>query len=342
MVIGGSTKLGYQSAINYAEEATFGTVISTPAGSIKFNNESMKTNIEEILIPTIHTNRDHLDRMQGNVSVEGSIEYPLHHTDGILFLKHAVGGTVTSSLIGTAGAYAHIFDPTGGSLSFGTETSLSLLMRRGDGHYWQYGGNRVNSYTISGNIGETIQVTVDLVGAVSSNALTTIGAVSFSELMPFTFKDAKFYDAASIGALTTTSGEQYITNFEFTVGNNLASDDNVRSLGTNTVMDLPPNANRDVTLNVTQRFDTSTAYGYFSSGTARAVMIVLDNGVTISGSGGSTYSMRIVLPKVYLNDAHPNVGGPGVLTYTLPFRAVADSLTGYDFRVTLDNAVASY
>jgi len=340
MVIGGSTWLGFDSALNIAEEATFGTVNSTPAEGLKFTSESLKETIDEVLIPTINTTRQYLDRFQANVSVEGSLEYPFHHTDGILFFKHAMGGTVTTAVISAGVSFAHTFTP-GDSLDFGTETSLSITLRRGDNYYREYGGCRVNSYTLAGAMGETLNVTAEILGQKSASP-TTVGAINFTEGIPFTFKDAKFYEADSIGSLTITSGEQYITNFELTINNNITNDELVRSLGTNTVMDLPPNALKDVTLNVTQRFDTNTAYNYYLTGTARAVMIVVNSGVTITGGDATTYSMRFSLPKCYYNEDGANVGGPGVLTQVIPFRAVSDSVTGFDIQAVLNNGTASY
>ena len=97
MAIGAEARLGFDSAIGLAEETTYGTAVTTAAQFIKFTSESMKENVTEVLIPTINTQRSYIDRFLANVEVGGSIEFPFHPIDGIKFLKHAMGGTITAA-----------------------------------------------------------------------------------------------------------------------------------------------------------------------------------------------------------------------------------------------------
>ena len=343
MTIGADARLGYDSALGIADESTYGTANTSAAlgGFIKFNSEGLKENITEVLIPTINTTRAYIDRFQANVEVSGPVEYPLHHTDGLKFIKHVMGGTITTATNGVNLSYTHNIIPDDNLTPIAnivTATSLTIAVRRGSDQNRQYAGIKVNQMTISGKIGQTVQCTVDLIGQKSAT-IATISANSptFTAGLPFTFKDVHFYEAASIGALTTTSGEQMITGFDLVVNNNIAAGDEVRRLGTNTVALLPPGGMKDITLNVMQRNDTTTALNNFLNGTPSAILIVMDNGVTIGAAGSSTYSMRIELPKCYYNENESNVGGAGILTKTIPLRCISDSTTGNDITIRITN-----
>jgi hypothetical protein len=327
--------------VGYQPEPTFGAGTATATNFIEFNSESMKISQDEILITGINTTRTYYKRTYGNKSVGGTIEYPLSPEDGIGLIKHTLGGTATVSTIGAGLAYNHTLTPGDNNSWPGSQASLRFSIRKGADHIMDYYGCRINSLTLKAAINQPIIASVEFVGKDTTAGVAVTPA--YTALIPFIFVDGSFLEGNTTTALTTTSGLQYVTGFELKITNNLVSDDNVRSLGSRTVMDLPPNNFRDVTLNITQRFDTTTAITNWMTANERMVQIRLDSGVTI-GAAGTNYSMIINLPKVYYNGEQPVVGGPGVLTYTIPMRAIASSATstGYDIQIQVTNLTANY
>jgi hypothetical protein len=341
MVIGGEVRLGFDSYVGYQPEPTFGAGTATATNFIEFNSANIKAAQDEILISGINTTRTYFKRTYGNKSVAGPIEYPLSPEDGIGLIKHALGGTSTVSTIGANLAFNHTFTPGDNNSWPGSQASLRVSIRKGENHVFDYFGCRVNRWTLRAAINQPVISTMEFVAKDMSVGAAVTPA--YTSLIPFIFVDGSYLEGNTTTALTTTSGLQYITGFELVVDNGLVSDDNVRSLGSRTVMDLPPGNFRNVTLNITQRFDTTTALTNWLTAAQRMVQIRLDTGVTI-GAAGTNYAMIIDLPKVYYNGDDPIIPGPGVLTYTIPLRAIGNAVTSaaYDIQVQVTNLTTGY
>ena len=361
MAYGDGAQLGYTSLLGISEETTFGTHV-TASAFIEFNSESMAMNREEIKLEAINTSRNFKRRMYGNQSVEGTLEMDLNiSSDPVVYLlKQAMGGTATADTVSSAssGAMKHTIaegDMESNKSSGGAATvkSLGITVRKGGvvtvagtitASIFQYNGCRVNTLTISGEIGSPIKLSAGIVGqggTASSDSLTA----SFTNTAPLHFDGVTFSSGDSIGNLSAES----IISFEMTLNNNIISDAAARKLGSDKVQVLPP-TRREISLAVTQRWDTTGNFSRFNSGsqnfagTQMAFQILLSSNQTIASVlANSTISMHINLPNCRLNGpAVPEVGDVGVLTTDLEYSCLEDSATAYAIQMQVNNGTQTY
>ncbi len=343
---GNDVRLGYASWIGIGEETTFG-VKATANSYFEFNSESLKLNRETIFLESINTTRDITRYFTGNEIVEGNIEVDLNIAeDGIVkIIKQAFGGTVTSSGTSTAG-YTHILnlgDMENNQSSAGSSDtkSLTISVQKGNTTSTQFHfvGCRINNLTIAGEINAPIKMTADILGKTATNTAES-HTVIFSDIKPLFFTGITIQTGDSTGNLTATS----CIGFEFALTNNLASDANVRSLGSRNITKLPP-LTREATLKLTMRFDTTTAYTNFLNETSIAVKIIMSSGETIgSDAGSTTYSMYIECPTCYLTGSPiPEIGEKGPIVTDLEFKLVKENTTSaYLCKAEICNATANY
>lgn len=346
---GAGVSLGYRSIFAVAGEATYGAAPSALTGASYFEATSfgMKREIEEMKSEEINSTRSYTRRFQMNQMISGSIEKDLHPVDGIPLLIHALGG-VTGSTGTTTLGYTHTITPdetnivkagTGGAT---TATSFSLWARKGSDQAYLYTGNKVGQMTVTGEIGSPVKVSYDITGqAATTTAVMTDTAVSFSSLRPFLFKDVHMYFASTTAALTSTAAlEIQLVGFELSINNNI--DTEQRALGQDTVVDIPPGM-RDVSLKLTMRYDTTTAYTRFATGVYGAARIVIQSAEAVTSTG--YYSLTFEMPKVYWNNVEPEVSEAGVIQIEPELTCIREVLSGttaYDIKATLFNATASY
>jgi hypothetical protein len=343
MAIGDSGKYGWNSTIGIAKETTFGTKATTTA-YMEFNSESLAQEIEELRIDSINCSRDYIKRVQTNESISGSIEAHLDvGSDAIVnIIRQAFGGTISSASI-TADSAAHTLDlgdmesnaPTGGS----DMKSLTIQKKVG-GSWFDFVGCRVNQLTIAGNIGEPIMITADIVGKTASTSSDSLTCV-YSDTIPLMFNGVTIQNADNAGSLTSGTVEKF-TSFELSLNNNIESGDEARELGSSVVSILPP-IQRDITMTLTQRFDTTTAYDRFRNATTLAFEILMTSSQTIGAAGSSTYSAKITIPKVYHNGVIPTVDSKGIITHELPISAIKENTTtGYAMQMQINNGTLAY
>jgi len=328
--------MGYDSYLGIGQEVAFGTAVQ-PSEFTEFTSESMRMEIAETLIPSINTTRFFKKRVVHSRTVSGTIDFPVTPEDGIgEFLKYSIGGTITTASTGTT-AYIHTFESSSDELPAGTtNTSLTLQISRGGNTTttYDYVGCKVNQLTLRASVNNLLEASVDMVAKNETDA-ATVSTASFSTLNPFTFVEGEFLIGDTITAVSTET----IGGFELVLGNNIETGDMVRVLGDATVEELPA-VMQDLTINITQAFQTSTNYNRFIAGTKSAIRLLFDNGQT--AATGATYQLQVDLPAVYFNGDQAPVGGPGVLQQTFPCRAIFDATAGYGIQVKLTNTQINY
>ena len=334
---------GWQSALVIAKQATSTTFVT--AGSfIEFNSESLKPEREELKLASINTTRDYHKRLIGNESIAGAIEMDLNgNNDGCInLIKQAMGGTLSSSAhVSSAAAYTHtirVGDMESNAASAGASRmqSLSIGVRKGATNTWQVAGCRINTLGIKAEIGSPVILNADIIGQSVTNH-TSIGAaaVSFNNDLPLLFNNVTVEVGDSI---TNASTEEFFTAFEIELGNNLDGDQ--RALGSRNIVNSYP-GKRDLTVKLTQRFDTLTAHNRFLQNTLTAIKITLDSGVTLAGAS-VTNSLIINIPQAYWNSNTPETGDVGVMVHEIEAGAIYDSTAAYAIEMTLVNGTASY
>lgn len=339
MAVGSDAKITARSYTAFAKEASFGTY-ATVTTALEPLSVGFKTEIESQVLETMNVNRGASKRVQTNKNVAGPIESYLHNEQSPAILIAALGPDTVTSAAGSTSTFTHSFS----SANHATFGSLSFNTRKGESQVFEYVGGRVSQLTISGEVGEPIRMTAEMIFKDSSLSTNDIGsALSVSTLSPWVYHQAQFIYAATPGSLTTTAAEP-IQSFELVINNNVEDGGPARQLGSN-LREVLPVKNRSVELTVSQRFDTTTAYNRFTSGTQGSIRIQLDGSI-ISGSSSTTHQLIIDLPKVFQNTNDPELGGPGeVLTSEFTYDVLVDNpntTTGKDIAMTVRNGTASY
>jgi len=349
MADGDSSRMGLYSALMVGEEAAFGT-FETDGSFFPFLSESMKFMREKKVIESINSTRDRNQLFQANETVEGSIEcdYNVAETGINYLIKQAFGGTVSTVLVTTgSGNYEHTFnvgnmDNNDSSVAAADVKAVSIYVRRGETNTgaWAFTGNRVNQVTFKGEIGQPVKVTFEMIGQ-GATLTTFTPTIAHSAVLPLLFSGVGVYEAptsATLGSVTVN----VFQSFEVTLQNNLQSDEKARRLGSRALGVLPP-AMRAVSVKLTQRFDTTTAYTKFTSNTFSALRILMDSGVTVGATtGATTYSAFIDLYKVYWHESQPEVSDPGIISTEIQGTAIADSLGGVSISMKAYNATTGY
>lgn len=330
MAIGNSAKAAAQSYVAVARELAFGTYPTTTSfGPVEPISCSFKVNKKSQKLDTLSMNRGVHRRVQLDKEVAGTLEQFMHPEESVVLMATSLGGGVATTSL--TGAYSHII--SAGNFD-GTIASASFVVRKGDTHEFAYQGGRVNSMKITAQVGEPVKVSYDYVfKTFTSTAGFTESALTISSVVPFTYAQGTF----AYSGIT-----EYVTGFELTVNNNLKSDKDARSLGSDELTALPP-TRRDIEFKITQRFDTTTTLDRFMAGEGAAVQLVF-TGASITAE--HNYKCTIDLAKVYPNTPDPELKGSGdILLSEIAFDAVVDNpytSTGYDIKVTMINNVASY
>jgi hypothetical protein len=330
--------LGYDSYVAVAEETIFGTYVTATA-FVEFNSEGFKREEEEIKLPAINNTRDYTKRMKGKTSISGSLEVPMNvASDAIVYMvKQAMGGTCASSQV-VASCYNHTFYTGDMESNKATSTasdhkSLSVQVRKGNTAQWTFKGMRVNTMTLKGEVGSPITASFEMIGKDATSTTDSLTS-SFTTQLPLNFTGV----TVQTGATTTSMTTEYVSAFEFTLNNNLAEQ---RALGSALIHSAPP-IKCDVSIKLTQQFDTITNYNRFIQNTETMIKIILDTAVTIAAAGSTTYSMHIDCPACYFNNVMPAVGGSDALTQEMNLTAIRNTSTGYAVQIKVNNATASY
>ena len=349
MAEGDQSRRGYDSILGVAEETTLGTYVTATATDY-FHSESLKLTREKMRGESINSTRDNVFLVQGKESVEGAIELDVNLQSDLfhLILKQAMGGTVSSARAAstTIASYRHTFavgnmENNDSSVSSADVKGLSFWVRRGDTttNGFAFFGNRVNQLTISGEVGQPVKVSAEVMGF--SGSLTTFNITpSFTSIRPVMFDDVNIALADSVGGSFTTITAQA---FEVVLNNNLLGDDPSYRLGSRIRGVLPPGV-RNVTGKITQRYDTTTTYNRFIQNTYTAFQIQIRTGMTITSSANdTTYTMDIDLPSCYVKESQPEVGDSGILSHEIELEAIGQNTsTSFPIRVITQNATAGY
>jgi hypothetical protein len=349
MAIGDSAFFGYEAFVSLDLESAFGT--KTDGHSfLEFNSESMKVDIERKNLEVITTGRNYRKRVSLNKTVGGSIEGPANvANDAFMYIvRCALGGTVSSTQVAATNAYAHVLyegdmENTKSSAGASDVKSFCMQIRKGaqgagSGTTWDFVGCRVNNLTINSEQGDLVYFNAEIIGK-GGSITTSTPTASYADAVPLNFSGVKVEMGISIGAALT---ERYFQSFELSVNNNLAGDAIARRLGSDELQILPPGM-RDITLKLTQRFDTTTAYSEWLADTTTAIQITL-SGPSCPAAGESSYTMIIKLPDCYLESTPlPEIGGPEVVSQELNYRCIMqNTTTGYGIQINANNLTTGY
>lgn len=349
MAVGQNAILSFLSYCGLARETTFGTYVTGTAG-LEFVSNSMKTTKENKVIEEISTYRVFNKTIGLGKVVDGDLEfyYDPRNTASAYILQNALGGAAITSATATgetAGGSAITHTFTLGNFD-ATHGSLSMNVRKGDSasaKIFEFSGLRVNEFKITSELDEPVMAVASFMGKDSTMTANDVStAIGTLNQIPLTFVSGRLSIESTFGSLTSSSF-WHVQSVEMAINNNLKSDESARRIGSDVLQVLPPGV-AAITMNVTLRFDTTTAYNAMLNNTQLAAEFEF-LGDTLATSA-IRRGLKMQFPKVIVTEAaDPEIGGPDeVLTQDVTLVALRDvsSAGGYAIRAMVTNDTASY
>lgn len=311
MAVGDFAIPGTESPVAFRQETTYGTFALTTTALHPFVATSIgvKTEFETQKLDELSRQRGFTRQVQLDKKVGGPVEGFFHAEESIRLLINAMGGRYTFNSLTSAGDHSI---STGNFSASDTCVSLSMYAGKGNQHAWRYAGGVVDTLKISANVGEPVKITAEMVfqdSSLSAADTAPAAVMSVSTIAPFTYVDGVFRYAAVEGSLTSTLNEP-IQGFELEIKNNLMTGPEARQLGSRILSRRPPATRREVSLKVTQRFDTTTAFDRFVSNTGGSVQLFF-SGASITAEYNR--EARCTLPNVRFKGAEPLVEGANAI-----------------------------
>lgn len=350
LTIGASQITSLESYVAVAGESTWGTY-ATCTNQLIFESTSItkKRNTKVIEEIVRNTSRTYQSRVNLGVSVDGDIAFNYRpQSDACnLFLINAFGGAVSSATVTASVSYLHTINvgdmDNNTNSSSSTIKSLSVNIRKGgtDGKVFEYHGCRVNELMFTAEVDDVLKCNATLIGKDATNNTNDISAaLACPTANPLIFHQGRISLEATTTSLVTTAS-WHVQSVEFGISNNLKSDTQARAIGSETLEVLPPGV-ANLTLNVSMRFDTVTAYAALMAGTKYACDLEFI-GVTLPSSDKTEY-LKFRLPAIYIKEgAEPEIGGPDeILKTDITFDVLCDSCSGYSVQATLQNGTQNY
>lgn len=346
---GDSSVEGYGSYLAIGRETTYGTQVTSTA-FLDFKSCSLKAVKERKIIEEITTSRTYSREVGLSKTIEGEIEclaYP--ELAGFNYLlQNAMGGSITT-VTGTGetvGGLAFEHTILVGSMN-GSYSSISINERKGQatsGRVFEYFGIRVDEMTFTAEIDEPLMCSFSLIGKdVTITANDISAAYSATSAEPLSFVSGRVSIQAGLLASITTATVWHVQSCEFGIANNLKADAESRRIGSDTLDVLPPGI-AELSLSVTMRFNTTTAFAAMMAGTEYSAELEFQ-GSTLSGSALTKF-LKFQYPRLTIADAgDPEVSGPDeILTSEVTFNVLRDvsSAAGYAMRAIVRNKASSY
>jgi len=272
--------LGALGYVGYGVEVTEGTFVATtkyiPVTSFSFEDSN------EFIVPDqIRHSRDRYIAMAAPYAVSGSMEMELIPADVASLLRSGFAATVISSAY-AGGGYQHVYTPASAEPTFTFESSASDIL------VMKYAGVRVNTIEIKAAFGEIVTATFGLEGV--NRALSTVGAPTYTNVVPFHFSGA---DVQVTGGVPLTT----IKEFTFGVNNNVERIGTLRKTRSWKRLEL---GMREVTLALTIDFNDTSEYERFLDEDIFDVDLHL-SGPVMAGMGTNPTILRIEVPNVRWN-----------------------------------------
>jgi hypothetical protein len=311
---------GLSAQMGIADETTFGTP-ATVTRFTEFNDESIDFAIERIESKGLRPARRVLstfDWLPGHEGGAGDINMEVNNQGMGLIFKHMMGSIASSQP--NAGSFATVWEhkATVGPLD-GKSFTLQLGKTGNDGvtRPFTYGGCKIAAWAIEMDVDGILmlKLTLDI-----SNESTAVGLASASyatALVPLVFTG---------GAVTINGVANPVTKFAMT-GDNGLKKDRYFIQATNPQdkkEQFEGSGLRAYGGTISAEFGDLTLYNLFKNGTVGALTAFF-NGATIGGS--YKFGLEITCAAIRVDGKTPNVSGPDVIAYDLPFKVLDSAAT---------------
>lgn len=309
---------GLSAQFGMVDEATFGTFLA-PTRFLEFTQESLKNNIERIESSGLRPARRVLskdDWVPGRQGVDGDVEFEVNNQGFGLLLKHMLG-TITSSQpsVGTAPTvWEH--KATVGALD-GKSFSAQVGRTGNDGttRPFSYSGCKVASWELSCDVNGILTLKATLDGIKEDTVPALAAATYATASVPLVYT----------GGTISVGGSAFdVTKCSITGDNGLKNDRYFMRGAANSATkkeQLEGGQLRAYGGSLDAEFSDLTAYSRFVNGTVGAFTAFF-SGANIAST--FNYALEVTMPAVRFDGETPNVGGPDIISHSLPFKALDD------------------
>lgn len=321
-----ATGQGYASRCGIEIESSWGTAAAV-ASVMPFTSEGINRSIAKIEAMYLDGNAGKKALYNSVVSALGDLsgEIPLNylHTRGLEYLLWAFAGGNGSDGGGSGYLQYKLSNTVGNSLTLAFNKSVSC---------WEISGAKVNTLEVSGNAGEAVKFTANMIArnilrtgdAGITNTISGVNALSaLGDPDLAMFDDLVFRIGDQANALG--SGDQYaISSFSISMNNNLSEPTfpTVTSSRTNSLLTIEPlrNGFREITFNITiPRYESDQFFSWLNADTA----LQADFKITTA----SSHILNFLFPNIRITEVTAPIGGPELNTLSISCTAIRNNGT---------------
>lgn len=315
-----SQAFGYNSFFGWAKQVAFATAVTPPGKFVECESISVSDERKLIHKPLLgHVGRRRVVR---DVHAPGiGLKFPFVWEGIEQILEAAIGGVVTTG----TNPYTHTF-----SLAAGLPTGFTGYVDIDDGaisgdHVQQVIGCQIDKLTLSQEMGQTLDVELDIVGREFVDVART------APTLPT-------YDAIDYGLMTLATINPASVNFELPVRkfklmieNNLFKDKRqLTSAGKR--VGFGRGSQRAISLEIEIEYESDTVLAYFKNATSTDLRFKWVSG---------TRSLTITTPSGYFQGNRPAAGDTGPVYMTMNYDSLVNAADNDELGLVLVNSVSS-
>lgn len=303
---------GLSTQFGMKEESVYGTAV-TPDEFTYINSESIKAEVGKIESPFLGNLVMRTSQVKTYTSgASGDIVFPFFNLGMGVLLDQAFGDT-TSAVVGATAEYTHTFIPDLAAGKFGQSSTVQIGRPSVDGTVqpFTYEGGKITAFTIAMDAQGLLTLTTTWAFEDEKTATALASPSYASGLEMFDWSDA----TVSLGGNTI-----FVRSFSWTF--TWAYDLERRGLSQTLRKEPIANGMASITGTMEGEFESLTHYQSFIAGTQQE-LVITTSGSTIPTTS-NPYKTVATFEEVELTGDTPNVGGPGILTQPLAFRALYD------------------
>lgn len=308
---------GLSAQFGMVDEAAFGTFLA-PTRFLEFTQESLKNNIERIESTGLRPARRVLskdDWLPGRVGVDGDVEFEVANQGFGLLLKHMFGTIVSSQPAAGPAPTVWEHKATVGPLD-GKSFTCQVGRTGNDGttRPFSYSGCKIVSWELSCDVNGILMLkaTIDGIREDTSQSLAVASYATASVPLVYTG-----------GAITVGGVATDVEKVNLTGNNNLKGDRYFMRAATpaSKKEQLEGSGLREYGGSMDVEFSDLTAYNRFVNGTVGSLTAFFTGSVIATTF---SFALEVTMPAVRFDGETPNVGGPDIISHSLPFKALDD------------------
>lgn len=251
--------------------------------------------------------------------VEGGISFLAKPVSIGYFLGAAFGeeAAVTATAGGDTStgdtAFDHVFTPVAGGSSSDLPWFIAVVDRKVN--TFGYKGLKIDSFDLDASPQDYLRCKVSCIGYDEDDG-DTISGDTLSTLKAFQFSHGTVY----VGTDGAEASYADVVKFSFSYKNNLEKD--LYTMSTGLYMAEPQPQAREITATIEVLYSSatdSTRSTYFKTGTTCSVIVQFISSELVDAA--NYYELKLDMPRCYITDASPVVGGPDRIRQTLTVKA---------------------